>query len=290
MDGARQVHDFLENFTIVKQKPHLSSLVIKSLTGVDDEEDLCLDLSYSTAYRKLTSYIFEEYAKEENTGVISETSPYLSAYEGTKPIPHSLRLNEAVTSRLAIMDKALEAKKNQPKPSPSFPLFMKIGSVNYYSTGDPPDTKVSANHLGVFTPMLDGNRTKFLDSSKVAFSMGEMENMYKAIFRQLEIWSYATSSFKVMADGFGKIKEQAPENLKPLVDEYASFIKCLDKAGRHGIGEASNLLGNLMLKKREHVLNMSHWNVEQCQKMDHLYAPISDFKLFYMERVKESVK
>ena len=50
MDGARQVHDFLENFTIVKQKPHLSSLVIKSFKGVNDEEDLCLDLSYSTAY------------------------------------------------------------------------------------------------------------------------------------------------------------------------------------------------------------------------------------------------
>ena len=50
MDGARQVHDFLENFTIVKRKPHLTSLVIKSFMGVDDEEVLCLGLSYSTAY------------------------------------------------------------------------------------------------------------------------------------------------------------------------------------------------------------------------------------------------
>ena len=50
MDGARQVHDFVEYFRIVKQKPHLSNLVIKSFMGVDDEEVLCLDLSYSTAY------------------------------------------------------------------------------------------------------------------------------------------------------------------------------------------------------------------------------------------------
>ena len=39
------------------------------------------------------------------------------------------------------------------------------------------------------------------------------------------------------------------EDLKLLVDEFASFLKGLDKAGRHRIGEASNLLGNLMLKK-----------------------------------------
>ena len=108
------------------------------------------------------------------------------------------------------MDKALEAEKYQPNPSPSFPLFMNIGSVNYFSIGDPPDTKVSANHLGAVNPMLDENRTKFLNSSKVAFSMGEMETMYKTGFRQLEIWSSATFSFRVMADGFGKIKEEAP--------------------------------------------------------------------------------
>ena len=69
---------------------------------------------------------------------------------------------------------------------------------------------------------------------------------------------------------------------------YASLLRCIDKAGRHGIGETANIVSNLMLKKREHIMSLSNVSVPLSTKTDIIFAPISDCKLLPPEHVKEA--
>ena len=63
----------------------------------------------------------------------------------------------------------------------------------------------------------------------MAFS--NSESLDKSVFRQLEIWSFTSSGLDFLADGFKALRDKLPEEDRPVADEFASYIKCLDKAG-----------------------------------------------------------
>ena len=201
-----------------------------------------------------------------------------------------LRLNNAVKGRLAVMDEALSKKREEPRSSLSFPAYMKLGTYMSYYTGSPIDTSVPQSVLNTLKGIMDENKVRFLNKSRVAFTFNELEPLFKSAHRQLEIWSFVTSAMEVLADGFVELKNKLSDEDKHVADKYASFLKCIDKAGRHGIGEAVHAFSNLLLKKREHVLNMTKRGIEPCQKAPLLYAPMSSFKLFVPELVKDVTK
>ena len=83
--------------------------------------------------------------------------------------------------------------------------------------------------------------------------MAELDSIFKSAFRALEVWPFTLSSFKILGDCFLDLRDKLPKEHQELAVQYASFLQCIDKAGRHGIGETANIVANLLLKKREHV-------------------------------------
>ena len=82
------------------------------------------------------------------------------------------------------------------------------------------------------------------------------------------------------------MREKLPQEFKDLAIQYASLLRCVDKAGRHGIGETVNIVTNLLLKKREHVMAMSNFSVPLSTKTDVIFAPVSSCKLLPPDVVK----
>ena len=289
-EGARALHEALETVKSFKGDPLVSKLLIQSLINDGEEDNLFADLSYASTYRKLTAKIFDKYDQEDYGKVIDDNTPYQDGHEGQKPKAKKLKLNKAVRGKLEKLDQALLHKKDQVKPSASFPAFMNMNSARAYIAGDGPDTLVTWATKNALKGILDGQRAKFLEKSKVSFSNADLEVIIKSVFRELEIWSFTTSGLDVLADCFKDLKERLPEKDQYLADEYGSYIKCLDKAGRHGIGEAAHAFANLVLRKREHVLSFASKTIDPCQKADILFSPISSFKLFDNALVREQVK
>ena len=184
----------------------------------------------------------------------------------------------------------MEAKKNSAKPVASFPLYLKQGSVKNYTTDVSMDSSIPQAVLNAMEGILDPIRARNIQNSKVYFSVSELEVFFKSIFRQLEIWSFASSAFDILGDCFEDLKSCLSPQDQPLAEEYGSYITCLDKAARHGIGEASHLFANLLLRNRQHLLDMLAKKVSQGQKSELLFAPVSSFRTFELEKVKEAVK
>ena len=55
----------------------------------------------------------------------------------------------------------------------------------------------------------------------------------------------------VLCEDFDEIMMKVEEENKALVKEYPSYMESLDKASRHGVGEVSVVLGNILVKQRE---------------------------------------
>ena len=84
------------------------------------------------------------------------------------------------------------------------------------------------------------------------------------------------------------LKARLSPDHRPVALEYASFLRCLDKATRHGIGEAVNVYANLLLKKREHLMSLSSPSVPSSIKSSVVFAPLAECKLLPPERIKET--
>ena len=134
--------------------------------------------------------------------------------------------------------------------------------------------------------VLDQFRVKKIKNSKVAFKFTELDSIFKSAFRALEIWSYASASFEVLGDCFLNLREKLPQEHKEVAVQYASLLRCIDKAGRHGIGETANIVCNLILKKREHVMSLANASVPLSTKTDVIFSPISSCKLLPAEDIK----
>ena len=281
----------IEVINSIKQDPSLSDLLFQPRSGIEGtEEEDPEDVSYAATYRKLVEKIKAKDPEVEGQSEIDLKTAYQRNRERKRAPVSTLRMSQAVKGRMQFLDKLLVAKKNSAKPVASFPLFLRQASVKNYTTDVFLDTSIPKSVLNAMEGILDPIRAKNLQNSKVYFSFHELENFFKAIFRQLEIWSFASSASDILADCFEDLKSKLSPQDQPLAEEYCSYIKCLDKAARHGIGEASHLFANLLLREREHVLDMMAKKVTQGQKSELLFAPISNFQAFDLEKVKESVK
>ena len=79
------------------------------------------------------------------------------------------------------------------------------------------------------------------------------------------------------------------DELRPLATEHASFLRCVDKAGRHATGEAVHLFANLILKKREHIMSLAYNNVPKATINNLIYAPLIDCQLLPVAYTQEVV-
>ena len=255
----------------------------------EGDDKLSIEEHDLSVWKRLTNKIFAKYPPMEEEPEVDIRTPYQIAFqEPAKKKPQSLRLNNAVMGRMKVLDTVLSKKKELPKSNVTVPPFMKFAAAKYYGTGVYPDTLVQKSSLNSLAGILDDNRTRFLPSAKVCFTAQELEALYKSTFRQLEIWSFATSAFEVLGDCFRELKDKVQGPDVALVEEYGSYISSLDKAGVHGIGEAAHMFSNLILKKREQVISMANKEITEATKSDLLYAPVSSFKLFPPESVKET--
>ena len=134
--------------------------------------------------------------------------------------------------------------------------------------------------------VLDQFRVKQVKKSKVAFKFSELDSIFKSAFKALEIWSYASASFEVLGDCFLDLRDRLPQEHKEVAIQHASLLQCIDKAGRHGIGETANIVCNLLLKKREHIMSLSNSSVPLSTKTDIIFSPVSDCKLLPVEEIK----
>ena len=248
------------------------------------------DLALNSVFKELVGLITSKYPSLEESPAIDDRSPFEISRGMVRPKIQPLRLNNAVTGRLALLDVALGKKKDAHKPSVTFPPFMRLATARAYFAGVCPDTQVLQSSLGLLAGVLDENRIRFLNSSKVAFSFQELDNLFKANFRQLEIWSFTTSAVDVLGDCLADLKLRLPEEDKPYVDKYANYLQCLDKAGKHGIGEAAHAMTNCFLKKRELVASMAKKNVSPSQRAALVFAPISPLQMFPASSVKETAQ
>ena len=82
------------------------------------------------------------------------------------------------------------------------------------------------------------------------------------------------------------LRQKLPDEHKDLAIQYASLLRCIDKAGRHGIGETVNNVSDLLLKKREHIMSLANPSVPLSTKTDIIFSPISDCKLLPVDHVK----
>ena len=136
--------------------------------------------------------------------------------------------------------------------------------------------------------VLDQAKVKKFNKSKISFKISEMDSIFKSAFRALEIWSYASSSFEVLGDCFLDLRKKLPPEHQALAIEYASLLRCIDKAGRHGIAETVNIVSNLLLKKREHVMSLSNTSVPLSTKTNVIFSPVSDCQLLPVECIKSA--
>ena len=119
--------------------------------------------------------------------------------------------------------------------------------------------------------------------------MSDLEPLFKSALRLLQILSFASQAFEVLGDGFKDLMTKLDVDIRPLAIEHSSFLRCLDKAGRHATGEAVHLFANLMLKKREHVMSLAFTNVPKATVQSIIYAPLVDCQLLPLTHTQEVV-
>ena len=134
--------------------------------------------------------------------------------------------------------------------------FLKAPDARFYHTDLIPDVAAHESLLTCMVGILHSRRLKNLKSTKVGFSFTELDSLFKSLFL-LEILSFSSSTLEVLGECFMDLKARLSPDHRPVALEYASFLRCLDKATRHGIGEAVNVYANLLLKKREHLMSLS---------------------------------
>ena len=130
--------------------------------------------------------------------------------------------------------------------------------------------------LASLTGIINELESKNFKKTKASFSMADMEPLFKSAFRLLQILSFASQAFEVLGDGFRDLMTKLDDELRPLATEHASFLRCVDKAGRHATGEAVHLFANLILKKREHIMSLAYNNVPKATINNLIYAPLID--------------
>ena len=253
------------------------------LEDSDPETEL---LSASESYNFLKTQIVGKYSFVKSEKKVVERSSFQAAFERVKPKPSLFRLTPSVKLRLAALDQELLEKKASSSSVTVFPPFLKNRDFRYYLSDVTPDFDAQTSVLASMAGVLDQSRVKRLKKTKVAFKLTELDSIFKSAFRALEIWSYASSSFEVLGDCFLDLKEKLPAEHHQLAIKYASLLRCVDKAGRHGIGETANIVTNLMLKKREHIMSLSNASVPLSTKTDVIFAPVSSLKLLPPDVVK----
>ena len=257
------------------------SIVLADPTDPDTEL-----LSASESYALLKSKIVSKYPDAKTGGKIIERSSFQTAFEKEKPQASSFQMTPSVKLRLAAVDEELATKKATSSSVTVFSPFLKKRDFRYYATDLSPDFEAQASVLASMAGVLDQTRVKRLKKTKVSFKITELDSIFKSAFRALEIWSYASSSFEVLGDCFIDLMKKLPQEYKELAIQYASLLRCVDKAGRHGIGETVNIVTNLLLKKREHVMSLAHASVPLSTKTDVIFSPVSSCKLLPPEVVK----
>ena len=83
-----------------------------------------------------------------------------------------------------------------------------------------------------------------------------------------------------------ELRDKLPDEHKELVIQHGSLLRCVEKAACHGIGETFNIVTNLLLKKREHVMSMAYSSVLLSTKTDIIFSPVSSCKLLPPDEVK----
>ena len=258
----------------------------ESVVLADPSDPETVLLSASEAYALLKDKIVSKYPEIKEESKVVERSSFQVAFEKEKPQTSSFRMTPSVKLRFAAIDEELKKKKASSSNVTVLAPFLKKRDFRYYATDLSPEFEAQASVLASMAGVLDQTRVKRMKTTKVSFKMTELDSIFKSAFRALEIWSYASSSFEVLGDCFLDLRSKLPQEYKELAIQYASLLRCIDKAGRHGIGETVNIVTNLLLKKREHVMGMSNFSVPLSTKTDVIFSPVSSCKLLPPEIVK----
>ena len=195
--------------------------------------------------------------------------------------------NSFVKLTLEELDAKLAKKKDVATTKLLFPPALNYKVANNYRTIDEPEWFPSDQTEAILDGVLDGRRYARFKQAKVFFSVQELDLLRKSVFRILEIFSFLMCAIAVIGDGFDEILEKVEEEDKGLVREFASYLRSLDKAGRHGVEEASVLLTNYMVKQRELFAGMLSFLVPKPVISGLVCAPVSSFKVASAQVLKE---
>ena len=223
----------------------------------------------SEAFSLLERKIVDKYVEVKTEKKVVEKSSFKSAFEQEKPKTSSLRMTMAVETRLAALDEEIATKKASSSSVTVFSPFLKNRDFKFYATKIKPKFEAQTSVLASMAGVLDQARVKAFKKSKVSFKLMELDSVFKSAYHALEVWFYASSSFEILGDCFLDLRAKLPEEHKELAIQYASLLMCIDKAGRHGIGETANIVANLILKKREHIMALANKSVSLSTKRHH---------------------
>ena len=213
-------------------------------------------------------------------------SSFKAAFEREKPKSSPFKMTQAVKTRFAAIEEELLVKKASSSATTVFNPYLKNRDFKYYLTDVIPEFDAQTSVLASMAGVLDQAKTKRIKKTKVSFKLTELDSIFKSAFRALEVWSFTSASFEVLGDCFMDLKDKLPTEHQDSAVQHASLLRCIDKAGRHGIGETINIVTNLILKKQEHVMSLANPSVPLSTKTDIIFAPVSSCKLLPSDDVK----
>ena len=211
-----------------------------------------LDVFQGKSWVELNKKIFSKQPKVEQTPQPDLRSPWqISRNEPMKAKPDARLLNSFIKVTMEDLDAQLAVKRGASAVKSFFPPGLHYKIANQYGTKESPKWSVDAEARTILEGLLVPERVDKWKQLSISLSKVELETLAKCAFRILEILSFMMCAIDVVGDGFEEIASKVSGKDKALVSEYASYMGCVDKAGRHAVTEVSVMLANFILKQRQ---------------------------------------
>ena len=259
--------------------------------GSEEDPVAGVDIASLSSFRKLILRFQHKLPQVEREDE-DDGRTFLEENEGVqKELPVRLCLSKHSKWRLRAVDKILNNKREARNPSSCLPLFLRHSTAKSYFTGEAPSASFDNALLAALDSILDEKRRHNLLSSKVSLSFAEMDNFVKSLHRLTEICSFLDWGIGAVWMAIKNLKERIqsliPETEAQELAELLDFMKVLDTSQKHSFGETVYAYTNLVMKKREQVLNFASRDISKTQKIDLLFSPISGMKIFDKKQVEE---
>ena len=95
------------------------------------------------------------------------------------------------------------------------------------------------------------------------------------------------ASTDIVGDGFDRLTELVPEDHKSVVEEFSSYLSCMDKACRHAAQESLSTLFSLAVRQRSIFMSCMSMLVSKSLRLEFAAAPLSSFQVVPLNLIQD---